>query len=79
MLLILMNTANLFSICFATPKLNRATPNGVATRSLRSLGLDNTYLDHPIGIKLYLNTGRTVDLHKTYTMWKEQKVRREKL
>ena len=30
-------------------------------------------------IKLYLNAGRTVDLHKAHTMWKEQKVLREKL
>jgi len=30
-------------------------------------------------IKLCLNTGRTVDLHKAYTMWKEQKVRRQKI
>ena len=40
-LLILMNTANLFWICFATPKLNRATPDGVATLSLRSPALNN--------------------------------------
>ena len=36
-----MNAANLFRIYFATPKLNRATPNGVATHSLRSPGLDH--------------------------------------
>jgi len=36
-------------------------------------------LDHLMRIKLYLNAGRTVDLHKAYTMRKEQKVRHQKI
>ena len=41
--------------------------------------LENTHLDHLMRIKLYLNAGSTVDLHKAYTMWQEQKARREKM
>ena len=33
-------------------------------------GLDNTHLDHLMRIKLYLNAGKTVDLHKAYTCGK---------
>ena len=40
--------------------------------------LENIHLDHLMRVKLYLNAGRT-GLHKAYTMWKEQKVRRGKL
>ena len=48
-------------------------------KSLPIPGLENTHLDHLMRIKLYLNTGSTVDLHKAYTMWQEQKVRREEM
>ena len=41
--------------------------------------LDTTHLDHLMRIKLYLNAGKAIDLHKAYTIWKECKVRREKL
>ena len=40
--------------------------------------LDATHLDHMMRIKLYLNTGNPIDLHKAYTVWKNCKVRREK-
>jgi len=51
--------------------------NNIKVRSRNRLG--NTHLDHLMRIKSYLNAGRTVDLHEAYTMWKEQKVRREKI
>ena len=51
--------------------------NNIKMKSRNRLG--NTHMDHLMQIKLYLNAGRTVDLHKTYTVWKEQKVRREKI
>ena len=41
--------------------------------------LENTLLDRLIRIKLYLNAGSTVDLHKAYTTWQEQKTRCEKM
>ena len=52
---------------------------GRVSKSLRTSGLGNTHLDHLMRIKSYLNAGRTVDLHKAYTMRKEQKVRRQKI
>ena len=51
--------------------------NNIKVRSRNRLS--NTHLDHLMRIKSCLNAGRTVDLHKAYTMWKEQKVRREKI
>ena len=51
--------------------------NNIKVKSRSRLG--NTHLDHLMRIKLYLDAGRTVDLHKGYTMWKEQKVRRRKI
>ena len=51
--------------------------NDIKVKSRNRLG--NTHLDHIMRIKLYLNVGRTVDLHKAYIMWTEQKVRREKI
>ena len=51
--------------------------NNIKVKSRNRLG--NTHLDHIMRIKLYLNAGRTVDLHKAYIMRKEQKVRREKI
>ena len=45
--------------------------NNIKVKSRSRLG--NTHLDHLMRIKLYLNAGRTVDLHKGYTMWKERK------
>ena len=51
--------------------------NNIKVKSRNRLG--NTHLDHIMRIKLYLNAGRTVDLHKAYIMWTEQKVRREKI
>ena len=51
--------------------------NNIKVKSRNRLG--NTHLDHLMRKKLYLNAGRTVDLHKVYTVWKEQKVRREKI
>jgi len=50
--------------------------NNIKVKTRNRLG--NTHLDHLVRIKLYLNAGRTVDLDKAYTMWKEQKVRRQK-
>ena len=41
--------------------------------------LSNTHLDHLMRIKSCLNAGKTVDLHKAYTMWRQQKVRRENI
>ena len=51
--------------------------NSIKVRSRNRLS--NTHLDQLMRIKSYLNAGRTVDLHKAYTVWKEQKVRREKI
>ena len=51
--------------------------NNIKVKSRNRLG--NTHLDHLMRIKLYLNAGRTVDSRKAYTMWKEQKARREKI
>jgi len=51
--------------------------NNIKVKSRNRLG--NTHLDYLMRIKLYLNAGRTVDLHKAYTMRKEQKVRRQKI
>jgi len=51
--------------------------NNIKVKSRNRLG--NTHLDHLMRIKLYLNAGRTVDSRKAYTMWKEQKVRRQKI
>ena len=41
--------------------------------------LDNTHWDRLTQIKLYLNAGKTIDLHKAYTMWKKSKDQRVKL
>ena len=35
--------------------------------------LYNTYLDHFMRIKCYLNAGKTIDLHKAHTIWKKSK------
>ena len=51
--------------------------NNIKVKSRNSLG--NTHLDHIMRIKLYLNAGRTIDLHKAYIMRTEQKVKREKI
>ena len=51
--------------------------NNIKVKSRNTL--ENIHLDHLMRIKLYLNAGSTVDLHKAYTMWQEQKARREKM
>lgn len=40
--------------------------------------LDAPHLDQLMRIKLYLNAGGIIDLHKAFTVWKDGKVRREK-
>ena len=60
-----------FQVSSAECKRGFSLMNNIKVKSRKRL--ENTHLDHLMRIKLYLNVGSTVDLHKAYTMWQEQK------
>ena len=77
LLLMLVDICCTFQASSADCERGFSLMNNIKVRSRNRLS--NTHLDHLMRIKSSSNAGRTVDLHKAYTMWKEQKVRREKI